>query len=102
MRAIPWGVLGVVITACAAEPATIEEARAPALSAGGLARVAGEAGLASLDGDVAVVCPGGAAATDAVGDAGCDAAIVDGAGALRRLGRGDVVSAVRVTDARMP
>jgi hypothetical protein len=103
MRAIPWGVLGVVITGCAAEPAAIETARAPAgLTAGGLARVATDAGLASLDGDVAVVCPGGGAmGTDAVGDLGCDAAIVDADGAMRRLGREDVVSAVRVDASRL-
>jgi hypothetical protein len=98
MRAIPWGVLGVVLTACAAEPADER-----GLTADGLVRVAAAPGLASLDGDVAVVCPVDAApvASDAVGDAGCDVAIVDATGGLRRLGRGDVVSAARVTAGRV-
>lgn len=76
--------------------------RAPAgLSMDGLARVAATPGVVALDGDVALVCPVVGAGTDSGTSGGCDAAIVDPAGALRGLGRDDLAAAVRIDPDRI-
>src|SRR5215211_3065824 len=99
MRGLP---AVLALAACAGEPASTEErAVAPELAPAALVRVAATPGLASLDRDVAVVCADRVIASDAIGAAACDVAIVEPDGALRRLGRDDVEAAVRVDAGRL-